>query len=254
MELTDEEIQALKDMVSEYTGAKAKFEHTQKVDEWKGKFGDRLSQYEDYMKSRPDYNDLYSDSYDEYSQNFNYMTEEEYVDKLEEAIKAAKEKDIERAKALIESVKNDIETKVEEEAPAEADGEVATDNGEVPAPAPENAPIDQENVVTSDEEAKVEPVAEEKPEADVEVTVESEPVAEAETKEEEEPTEEEKIAAIVAAYKVDEDEDKAIDALVELGKSEDEAEDILDGMTEVKDGEDVEKEPSKIDEYFSRWR
>lgn len=85
---TQEEIEAILDKVESLLGEFSTAEDNHNRSEWSKKFGDRLSKYQDKLhRMNGDDFDVLSSSYDEYHKDYSDMTDDEYMDALEENIK-----------------------------------------------------------------------------------------------------------------------------------------------------------------------
>ena len=156
-----EQIDALLDkvegIISEFDGAKDKYDRGCFAD----KYGDRLGQYSDKLKAlNGDDFDIVKSAYDEHKRDYSDMSDDDYVNALEDNIKkiiarvwpeAPEEVKEEVAEQVSEAVDNPdgetTETHIETE-DKNGDGEISEDEVET-------------HTLTSDEESKEEPKEEE---------------------------------------------------------------------------------------------
>lgn len=151
---TIEEINSILDrlepIITEYDGAKDRFDRGQ----WANKFGEKFKPYEDKLKKlNGDDFDIMKESYDEYHKDYSNLSDDDYANSLEENIKKvlqriwpeAEPEQIEQAAAEVaESAAEDGEAEVEIETKAEPETEVKVD-GE---------PVTEDDDITSDEACK----------------------------------------------------------------------------------------------------
>lgn len=158
MKRTPEEIMERMDaLLDEYEGAKDKYDRGCFAD----KYGERLGQYSDKLKAlNGDEFDIVSSAYDEHKNDYSDMSDDDYVNALEDNIKkviarvwpeAPEEVKEEVAEQVSEAVENPdgetTETHIETE-DKNGDGEISEDEIET-------------HTLTSDEESKEEPKDEE---------------------------------------------------------------------------------------------
>lgn len=174
MKRTPEEILERMDvLLDEYDGAKDKFDRGQFAD----KFGERLSAYSDKLKLlNGDDFDIVNSAYDEHKSDYSDMSDDDYVNALEENIKnviakiwpeKSEEEVAEVAKEVAENTEpTEMTVEVTEETPSDENLKRSTGSWKNPCESggrdgkcglPGNG-----KKVTSDEETKEEPTEEEK--------------------------------------------------------------------------------------------
>lgn len=149
---TPEEIESVLDrmesFLNQYDEADKAFMDKQDADNWNSKFGERLGQYSDKLKQlNGDDFDILEASRKEHKDSYSDLTDDDYVNALEENIKkvldrvwpeASEEQKQEVAEAAAEAPKVEEETKVEIKDP-EANAEVETETKEDEATSDMNA-------------------------------------------------------------------------------------------------------------------
>lgn len=139
MRTTEETIKLMNDLLDKFDEANERFDRG----EWDKKYGERLGPYNDKLKLlNGDNFDLMKESFDEYHKDYSDVSDDEYVDHLEENIKkvieriwpeAPEEVKEEAAKQIAEATENpegDVtETHIETE-DKNGDGEIQSDEVE----------------------------------------------------------------------------------------------------------------------------
>lgn len=156
---TPEEIESILDrmesFLNSYDEADKAFMDKQDADNWNSKFGERLGQYSDKLKQlNGDDFDIVEASRKEHKDSYSDLSDDDYVNALEENIKkvldrvwpeATEEQKQEVAEAAAEApkVETEVETKVETEDPkAEAEAETKEDEATSDMNAKENPDMD----------------------------------------------------------------------------------------------------------------
>lgn len=159
---TPEEIEAILDKIEDflksYEDADNEFQTNQRKDHWKEKFGDRLGKYSDKLKTlNGDDFDVLDSSFEEYESEYPDLSDEEYVDALENNIKSTIERIWPEAPEEVkeEVAEEVVETVTEEEKPAE---EAAIESVEEEKPTEEAT---EEKEEEPKEEKSEEPLKEE---------------------------------------------------------------------------------------------
>ena len=131
---TPEEIEAILDKIEDflksYEDADNEFQTNQRKDHWKEKFGDRLGKYSDKLKTlNGDDFDVLDSSFEEYESEYPDLSDDEYVNALENNIKSTIERIWPEAPEEVkEEVAEEVaETVTEEEKPAEEVKEETTE-------------------------------------------------------------------------------------------------------------------------------
>lgn len=155
----------LESFLKSYEDADAAFIDKQDSDNWKSKFGERLGAYSDKLKQlNGDDFDILEASRKEHKSDYSDLSDDEYVNALEENIKkvlnrvwpeATPEQTEEVAEQVAEQVDN------AESEPKEGDGtltitEIGTD---VASPEDDNSPSTEEKEEPKEEEAEEDPVS-----------------------------------------------------------------------------------------------
>lgn len=159
---TQEQIDMLLDRIESIIGEYDKADDRYKRGQWSAKFHDRLSPYEEKLKQlNGDDFDIYNESYNEWNSDYHDLSDDDYVNALEENIK----KVLNRIwpEATPEKVEEAVDAVKEEVVNTDADNTDKTVTTVVEETKPTEEDVTEEKEADTKEDAETE-ATEEKPE------------------------------------------------------------------------------------------